>query len=145
MESSEGYGISRAELNPLQGRDLGGLSPEVALHEFSSRVLSEEACRLWILQRLHPAGAFCPNCQTALKRRAELSFWEGKRTYCKFCEKQFSVTTGTILANISMNMREVFLLLVLIAMKVDKKEIARILNIHPDSVKNWEKRLNING
>lgn len=106
--------------------------------EFSVDFFDERACRMWILQRLHPEGVHCPRCGKAITNiRGIANFYELKRVSCKHCKKLFSALTGTFLNGAQINLRVLFLLAVFLALKIDKKEIARMLNIHPETVNVW--------
>lgn len=131
-------------LGLLQEGDFTRLNPGAALREFSVEMLSAEKCREWVLQQLHPEGAYCPSChRRVIGKRAKVSFWAGRRTWCKFCHKQFSATTGTVLNNCGLDFRAVWLLLALSALGADNKQIAGILRVHPDTVKTWQGKLEL--
>lgn len=110
--------------------------------EFWVEALDIHACREWILQRLHPDGAYCPKCNKRIIGDDALdSFWEERRTHCKLCGKYFTARTGTLIKNTRLDAREIFLLCVTVELSVPDKKIAEILKIHLDSVRSWKKRL----
>ena len=141
MESTDFSATCDDQARLVQDEDLSGLSPESALKDFLF-VLSQENCRKLILPRFHPDGAYCPVCHQMIGERAKESFWAGKKIHCKSCGKWFSATTGTILNNTKLDYKAIYLLLVLPALGLDNREIAGIIGIHRDSVRNWRKRLN---
>lgn len=123
----------------MQGDQKAG---EIPVLEYLVQALDVHVCREWVLQRLHPDGVYCPNCNKRITSDDALdSFWEERRTYCKSCGKQFTARTDTVIKRTNLDMREIFLFLVLRDLQVDNKKITETLGIHLDSVKNWKKRL----
>lgn len=111
-----------------------------ALEYFCERFLRDEASDKIITSFLHPAAdAVCPYCQTPISARALKSFNSLKRCVCKSCGKWFSATTGTLLQGCH-NPRAVFLIAIFIALKTDVKQIAQLLNMHPTSIQQWQKK-----
>lgn len=138
METVDFIGIKDMSMNDEQAK----INPTTALKSFSSFMISAKASRYWFLSKLHPDGAYCPHCNRKLTgERAIKSFWDGRRTWCKSCQKQFYATTDTVLNNTELNFQKLYLLLVLSALGIQEKIIAEILNIHPDTVKKWQRKL----
>lgn len=113
-----------------------------ALHALNADFFGEAACRQWILKTLHPDGAFCPHCQSAVSNISAAKFWNMQYMACRACGKRSLATKGTILHNSSLSMRQAFALACLIALGLSNKQIAEIVGIHPDSVRLWRLRLN---
>lgn len=108
---------------------------------FSIELLDINRCREWVLQRLHPDGAYCPKCNRPIDNMdAQDSFWEGRRTHCKWCDKYFSARTGTVLNNTNLDVRVIYMILFLGALWGDEKVIAALLGIHVDTVRNWKRK-----
>lgn len=105
-----------------------------AVGVFDAGFLDSLRCREWVLNRLHPEGVCCPDCRTDITEG--LSPFDRRR--CKKCGKWFTALTGTFLHGAQLDTEQVFLLAVLSGLCVDKKEIARIIGIHPDSVRLWQ-------
>ena len=99
----------------------------------------ERVCRRWILQRLHPQCPHCPGCGKPItSEKGVVNFFEMKRVFCKHCKKIFTALTGTALNGIQIDLRTLYLLAVFLALKIDRKEIAMMLNIHIETVRVWE-------
>ncbi|HBO84012.1 MAG TPA: hypothetical protein DD641_03380 [Deltaproteobacteria bacterium] len=92
-----------------------------------------------VLKMIHPKGAHCPQCGKAIASDKGISnFYELKRVFCKHCKKIFTALTGTALNGMQLDVRTFYLLAVFLALKIDRKEIARLLNIHTETVRLWE-------
>lgn len=119
-------------------RVCGGFGVSDALAVFDAGFLDVRKCRDWVLKRLHPEGFHCPECGEAITDHTTILNLEAfNRKHCK-CGKWFTALTGTFLHGAQLEPEQVFLLAVLSGLGVDKKEIARILDIHPDSVRLWQ-------
>lgn len=136
MEHAENTDNLRKEKEIMQ--DLKGFTK--GIEEINlSEMLDENNCRKWILQRVHPQGPHCPGCDKPIQSQKGLqNFWEGKRVFCKHCNKLFTAATGTMLAGLQIDFRTLYFMAVLLGLKVDRKKIATSLRIHPDTVKQWE-------
>lgn len=111
------------------------------LEVFNAEFLDEARCTEWILKRLHPEGAYCPACKSKIEDEITLNnFWWLRRCKCKYCNKWFSAYSNTFLSNSHLSPQQAVLLAVLIAQAVPLKVIAKILEIHPDTVRLWQKR-----
>lgn len=111
-----------------------GFTVSEAVAVFDAGFLNSSRCREWVLKQLHPGGVGCPDCGAAITEG--LSPFDRRK--CKKCGKWFTALTGTFLHGAQLEPEQVFLLAVLSGLGVDKKEIARILGIHPDSVRLWQ-------
>lgn len=111
------------------------------LEVFSAEFLDEARCTEWILKRMHPEGAFCPACKNKIEDETTLNnFWWLRRCKCKHCNKWFSAYSGTFLYNSHLTPQQAVLLAVQIAQGNPRKVIAKMLGIHPDTVRLWQKR-----
>ena len=109
--------------------------------EFSVDFFDERKIRLWVLQRLHPEGVRCPGCGKLItSEKGVANFYELKRVFCKQCRKIFTALTGTALNGMQMDIRALYLLAVFLALKIDRKDIARMLKIHTETVRQWERK-----
>lgn len=136
MEQAHRLNNSRKEANIMQpASDFFRKVNE----EFSVDFFDEKACRMWILKRIHPEGPHCPRCGKAItNERGIANFYELKRVFCKHCKKIYTALTGTALNGMQIDLRTLYLLAVFLALKIDKKEIARMLDIHTETVRTWK-------
>lgn len=119
--------------------------PSEALNECNADFFSEDRCREWILKKLHPEGAYCPFCRNKITDETTLkNFWTLKRCVCKNCNKWFSATYNTIIHGSHLTMAQAFALAVFLALGIDNKQIAKIIGIHPESVRIWRSKFNAN-
>jgi len=115
------------------------LSPAECLREFSADSLSWANVGRWVIDQLHPSGQRCPHCQEELVDETRLEHWyECERIECKGCGRFFTSLTGTMLQSSQLDPREVYLLAVLSELKIPREQIASILSVHKDTVRNWQ-------
>jgi len=111
---------------------------QAAFEALNADFFDEAHCRGWILNKLHPAGAFCPGCQRVIDdNRRQYHFWNGDRLNCKFCGKYFTALTGRIFSGAHLDFKGLFLLSVLTGAGIPDKIIAEKLNITPESCRLW--------
>lgn len=111
---------------------------------FTVELFDEKKCTAWILNKLHPTGAYCPRCKEPIESDKSLqNFWSLKRVYCRHCKKVFTALTGTMLNGIQMSLRSIFAMGVFIGLGVDRNTIAKLLKIHPETVRIWEGKFKI--
>ena len=109
------------------------------IESFTVELFDERVCREWILNKLHPEGASCPGCgKPILSAKCLQNFWNLKRVFCKDCKKIFTALTGTMLNGIQMDLRTLFVMAVFLQLGADRKVIAKLLKIHPETVRFWE-------
>jgi len=114
-------------------------SPSEALKAFCVDFLSQEKITAWVLARLHPAGAHCPECKTKITDQTTLNnFYVLRRCKCKSCNAWFSALKGTALHHAGLDVSEIFLIAIFSEMKVKVKTIAGVLECHADTVKLWQ-------
>jgi hypothetical protein len=128
---------------------INGFTLSEALQTFSGFALSHAIVGAWVFDKLHPYNKYvCPACGEQIKTdRALLTFREGGRVCCSTCKKFFTNRTNTILHGSQLEFEQVYLIAVLTAFAqltsadrvATRKEIGRIVGLHPDSIKNWEK------
>jgi transposase-like protein len=123
------------------GTTINGFTPAQALNNFGSFALDLDVVRCWVGSMLHPdPQPACPGCSTPIvSHRVVTTFNVGGRVCCPNCKKFFTNRTNTILHGSQLEFEQVYLIAVLLALKVERREIARIVGQHPDSIKNWEK------
>lgn len=140
------YKDDEAQDNILSATDspvhvIKSFSTQQAADALSVAFFDEAVCRQWVLQALHPNGAFCPHCRAALKNESGVKFWNMQYTTCHACGKRFLATKGTVLHNTTLSMRQAFALACFIELGLSNKRIASIIGIHPDSVRLWRLKL----
>mgnify|MGYP001340717988 CR=1 FL=1 len=120
------------------------LSPAACLQDFCADSLSWAHVGRWVIDHLHPEGQRCPHCGAELVDEKRLERWyQCERIECKSCSRFFTSLTGTILQRSTLDPREVYLLAVLSALQVSREQIAEILDVHKDTVRNWQQRLQV--
>lgn len=114
---------------------------------FSAELFDEDACRQWVLGRLHPAGAHCPGCDVLLQDKTTLAnFRQGKRCYCKSCGRWFTAKTRTFLQGTQMEYRQIFLLAVLLDFMetgITPERIGRCAGVSSNTVSFWHKKIKV--
>src|SRR3989338_9834633 len=109
--------------------------------EFSVDFFDEKVCRMAVLKMIHKEGPRCPQCGKAItSEKGIANFYELKRVFCKHCKKIFTALTGTAFNGMQLDLRTLYLLAVFLALKIDRKEIARMLNIHTETVRLWDSK-----
>lgn len=115
-----------------------------ALDAFSAKFLDIKTCQEWFIKLTFPDGISCPSCGNKITDDITFkNFSSFNRCTCKNCNHWFTTTSGTILQGSHFTAREFYLLCLLLALKVDAKEIGRILKTHPDTIKFWQKKINL--
>lgn len=120
------------------------ITPGQVIQVFNADFLDVEKCRRWILERIHIEGPACPNCNAVVDDGGRLQrFWSGKRLVCQDCGRFFAATTGTFLAGGHMDFRQVFVALMLLALKKKNSEIAAAVGCNPETIRLWRMRLKL--
>lgn len=109
-----------------------------ALGDFVPVFINEDACREWAISRLHPGGAFCPDC--GLKLDNDTRFRAGKRCHCGRCGRWFTATTGTFLEGAHLDFAQVYALALFIELGHTPARISSMLGISADTVRLWVKK-----
>ena len=114
---------------------------------FCADLLDEAKCRAWVLEQLHPAGAYCPCCHVAIEDRTTLeNFHQGERCRCKNCGKWFTATSRTFLQGTQLSYRQVYLLAVLadfLSRGIDISSIGAAVGVSADTVRLWIRRFEV--
>lgn len=124
-------------------KDLCIFLPEDVASNFSAAFFDEEACRLWILRRLHPSGAHCPSCRAELQGDVTLRrFWSAGRLKCPKpgCKKYFTALTGTFLSGCHLTFRQLYGLFLFLHFNLSARYIAGAVGITPESVHLWRRK-----
>lgn len=116
----------------------GFFSPRDAADHLSADILDEALCREWIISRMHPDGARCPDCGLVLNDDA--SFRAGRRCHCGRCGRWYTATTDTFLEGTHLDFSQAYLLAVLIDLEVPPHRIAYCVGVSTDTVRIWVKR-----
>jgi transposase-like protein len=134
-------GKMEAPENTTQTDDEATFTPQALLEEFNADFLDLEKCRSWILAKVHPSGARCPDCESSITDPVRLRrFWTLERLRCPSCAKMFTALTGTFLTGSHMDPREIVLLTILLAVGMSNATIARILNNSPETIRLWNRK-----
>ena len=128
--------------HPAPG-DRGRFTPADVLEIFNVNFLDYEFSRIWILKRLHPAGAHCPGCGAAVPKKKLQRFWSNKRISCPDCRKYFTALTGTFVSGCQLDFGGMVLLALLLALGVHDKQIAAIFGMSAENVRLWRIKFNI--
>jgi len=136
------FGDSREDLPDVDtGQEFsiqpGVFIPSDVLQVFNAHFLDYDFARLWILKRLHPAGAFCPRCGVPVPNHKLRRFWSAGRLSCLTCGKFFTALTDTFIAGCQLDFRNLVLLSVLLALGVHDRQTAAIVGMCPDNVRLW--------
>lgn len=134
---------------PQGNTKINGFTLAKALDIFDVRDLDATKVRGWVYAQLHPTGfPSCPACDEYIKSdRSLATYIDGGRVCCSACKKFFTNRTNTILHGSQLTFEQVYLIAVLSAFAfrtsadpaTARSEIARIIGLHPDSIKNWQK------
>src|SRR5437870_1930789 len=84
--------------HPVAGNDYPRTWPE-----FEAWFPDERACRLFLERLRWPDGFRCPRCPSALGWRSRRGLW-----VCGGCQRQTSVTAGTVFADTRSSLRTWF-------------------------------------
>lgn len=118
------------------------MTPQEASGAIRAGFLDEQACRRWVLSRLHPEGPICPGCEHPLHEKYRDRFWQNERIRCPLCGKWFTALTDTIFQGTHMGFREILLLAVFLGLNQPAKYIAEILDIDEETVRLWRCKFN---
>lgn len=120
------------------------IAPEELVKDFSANFLDETFCVRYLLQKLHPSDLRCTYCNKAFTDKTTLdNFAALKRCQCKFCKRWFTALTGTFLQGSQLNLREIIILMLFTFYEISHAEIARVLSVHPDTVKLWQRKIKL--
>ncbi len=106
---------------------------------FGAQLLSEEACREWVLKQIHGDCPSCPRCGQPVRDNLLPRFMENKRIQCS-CGKLFQGTSQTFVSGMHMTFSELILLALLLWLRRDITEISRTLKMDPETVRLWKAR-----
>jgi transposase-like protein len=119
-----------------------GLSTAACVKHLSADTLSWIGAGHWVIDQLHPGGRRCPHCQTEVTDDRRLERWyQCERIQCKSCRGFFTSLSGTILQRSQLDPRAVYLLAVLSELEVPAAKIAQVIDVHKDTVRNWQMKL----
>lgn len=144
MEPIESMAIMADHSNPPPAPgDRGRFTPADVLEIFNVNFLDYEFSRMWILKRLHPAGAHCPDCGDVVPEKKLQRFWSNQRISCRTCEKYFTALTKTFISGCQLDFRGLVLLALLLALGVHDNQIAAIVDMSAENVRLWRIKFNI--
>lgn len=114
--------------------------PEDVVREFCAGFLDEAVCRQWIIERLHPGGAICPECGKELSDKCQERFWNNERIKCKYCGKWFTALTGTMFQGIHMDFRAIIILALFLGMNQAASTVACFIGGNENTVRSWRSK-----
>uniref|UniRef100_A0A831U358 Transposase n=1 Tax=Geobacter metallireducens TaxID=28232 RepID=A0A831U358_GEOME len=121
------------------------LTSEAVAAAFCADSLSWHHVGRWIIDRLNPGGPKCPKCGTGYNDETRLERWyQRERIRCTSCGHMHTSTSGTILANTTLEPRELFILL-LTRERFTVAERAKMLGMNPKTVRTWDAKLTDGG
>ena len=119
-----------------------GLSATECLRSYSADSLAWMGPGRWTIDQLHPDGQRCPHCSEEIRDEKRMDRWyQCERIQCKHCGHFFTSLTGTILQSSPLDPREVYLLAVLSELEVPAAKIATVIDVHKDTIRNWQMKL----
>ena len=128
---------------------INGFTLDEALDAFDCIGTSSQPIRAWVYDKLHPGDvSACPSCgEQIISIKARKTFRDGGRVCCLSCKKFFTNRTNTILHGSQLEFEQVYLIAVLTAFafrtsadaSAARREISKIVGLHPDSIKHWQK------
>lgn len=133
--------VENIEQARVEGIQAGSSIALNALDFFCREFLGTDESDLLIIRWLHqdrrPA---CPHCAAEIASpRLKKSFYRNKRIRCKSCNSWFAATTGTLLHGVH-DVRKIFLIAIFSKFAVPYG-VAELLDLHPDTVRMWQKKL----
>lgn len=128
---------------PQEPGGVKGFRLSEAAAAFSYELFDEAACRMRLLEKLHPDGARCPGCGLVLDGGARESFWAGRRCACGRCGRRFTARSGTVLDGTQLDDRQLYGLIVFINIGFTTARIAEILKVTPNTVRFWSQKFKI--
>ena len=109
-------------------------------------LLNPQACRDWLISRLHPAGPVCPVCGQALADpRAGRRFAALRLVKCEACQARFTAFTGTIFSGAQIPPEDITLMLLLFKLGERDTGIAAVLDLNKSTVNRWRRLLKERG
>lgn len=111
------------------------------VHRFGPGFLSEEACRAWLLEALHPDGARCPQCRAPVSDGQAASYRAGRKVACASCGRWFNAMTGTPLTGSKLDCRQLVLIALCLGLGLETGQAARLARVSPETVRAWRGRL----
>ena len=135
-----GYALNNGK--SYNGYGVGEMINQEAFAALNADFMNQTKCREWILNKLHPAGAFCPGCGGSLDDAVRIkNFYNGDRLSCSICGKYFTALTGTPFSGAHLDFKGLFLLAALAGCGIPDKIIAEKLKITLQSARTWRIKL----
>jgi len=106
-----------------------------------AEALDAEACRTFWVRRLHPAGPACVSCGCSLAGRQAETFSAGGRVHCRNCGAWLTYRTGTPLAGLALDDRQLAVIVTLARLNVPARQIAQAAGCSDDTVRRTIRRL----
>lgn len=114
---------------------------QAALASLTPEMLDIGNVTRWLLEQLHPSGPACPECGISITSRFGLQNWyDLKRVKCQNCGNHSTAAAGTILASTPLDVRQIYMMAILIGAGVDRRKIASMFNTRLQTVQAWDDR-----
>jgi len=104
-------------------------------------MLSQEACRKWLISKLHKKDPTCPACRQLLPVDSLQRFNNLHRLQCTVCGKRFTAFTNTILEGAKISSDIFFVLLVSFTFKLKTKEVTLATGLSRQAVAIWRSKI----
>ncbi len=108
---------------------------------FGPDLLHPDRCRVWLSQRLHPAGPACPHCRLPVPEAQRTRYLAWGRLQCPACGRWHRATTGTPLAGSKLAAPQAVLLIVLLGLPVSTARVAELAGVSAETVRDWRGRV----
>lgn len=104
-------------------------------------LLDVQACQAWLLGKLHPREAACPDCKTPLSHPKQTArFWAMEAVRCQECGRTFNALSGTPFHRLQLSAVGIVTLLLLLGFARGTSEIAEQLGVEERTARRWRKR-----
>lgn len=102
--------------------------------------LSEEKCRRYVIDKLHPSGPTCPHCGAKLPAERHHRFYQELVSSCSRCKKKFFPTSKTPLNSIKITYRELLVFEFLFRLKVRHRDILKMMPRCKWTINYWKNK-----
>jgi hypothetical protein len=106
-----------------------------------TRFLDDRACRMWLLDCLHPEEVRCPRCGKAEEKSWKIErFFELRQIHCSGCGKEFHGLM-TLFGGSRITPEQVVLMLFLWQLGKPSEDVALHVGLSVTSVRKWQGKL----
>ena len=119
----------------------GLLSTRNVFKRFKPQLLNENLCRRGLFDLAHNFNPACFFCGHLISEKFYIRFYADKSIRCVNCCRRFKATTGTPLARVRTDYRQLVFLCVLREIGFDLKDIGNILEKPTSWVRKWADKI----